>query len=495
MPPVTQADSATPDDDAPAKPPFRVGLSGKLLLLTILFVLLAEVLVFVPSIANVRTMWLKDRVATARLAVLALDATPDNMVPQELARRLLDGAGAIAVAMRVGNTRRLLAASEMPPTVQDTIDLRDYSTFRSLRDALVTFMNGGERTIRVVGDAPMGGDFIEVIMPERPLYVAMITASQNILWVTLIISVFTATLVYAALSWLFVRPLRRMTAQMMRFAGKPEDASRILKPSGRADEIGLAEAELSRMQTELSQTLHHKSRLAALGLAVSKINHDLRNLLSSAQLLSDRISDLREPLVAQLAPKLMRALDRAISYCQQTLAYGRAHEALPDRKSVDVQHLADEVRDTLNLGEGSAIGWVPSIERGLTIDADPEQMFRVLLNLARNSADALTSRVPNDPARDQIRVVGRREGAVVILEIADTGPGLPPRARKHLFEPFHGSGRAGGTGLGLAIAAEIVGLHGGEINLVDGTLGAMFRIAIPDRPVELEEFRNGRLRA
>ncbi len=220
--------------------PFSLGLSGKLLLLTILFVMIAEVLIYVPSIANVRTMWLKDRVATARLAVLALDATPDNMVPQELARRLLDGAGATAVAIKFGNTRRLLATSNMPPEVQDNIDLRDYSFMASVIDAFGTLAAGGDRTIRVVGDAPMGGDFIEIILPERPLYLAMLSASQNILWVSLLISVFTATLVYAALVWLFVRPLQRMTVQMMRFAQNPEDASRILVPSRRNDEIGLA---------------------------------------------------------------------------------------------------------------------------------------------------------------------------------------------------------------------------------------------------------------
>jgi signal transduction histidine kinase len=481
--------------DATANPPFRVGLSGKLLLLTILFVMLAEVLIYIPSIANVRTMWLKDRAATARLAVLALDATPDNMVPQELAKRLLDGAGATAVAVKFGDTRRLLSVSEMPPAVQDSVDLRDYSYMASIMDALATLAHGGNRTIRILDSAPMGGEFIEVILSERPLYGAMLSASQNILWVSLVISIVTAMLVYATLIWLFVRPLRNMTVQMMRFAQNPEDASRILSPTRRADEIGLAERELARMQYELSQALYQKSRLASLGLAVSKINHDLRNLLSSAQLMSDRIANLREPVVAQVAPKLIRALDRAISYCQQTLAYGRAQEPLPMRKSVSVEHLVDEVRDTLNLNENSRIGWVPSVERGLMIDADPEQMFRVLLNLSRNSIEALQTRVPNEPARDQVRVVGRREGSVVVLEVADTGPGLPPRSREHLFEPFHGSVRSGGTGLGLAIAAEIVRLHGGEIKLLDGTIGAAFRISIPDRPAQLDSYREQKLRA
>ncbi len=72
----------------------------------------------------------------------------------------------------------------------------------------------------------------------------------------------------------------------------PESTARIIKPSGRGDEIGVAERELSDMQRDLVSMLHQKSRLAALGLAVSKINHDLRNLLASSQLLSDQLASV-----------------------------------------------------------------------------------------------------------------------------------------------------------------------------------------------------------
>jgi hypothetical protein len=153
------------------------------------------------------------------------------------------------------------------------------------------------------------------------------------------------------------------------------------------------------------------------------------------------------------------------------------------------------VRESLDFGREASIGWVPSVERGLAIDADPDQLLRVLINLVRNSLQALTARAPNDPERDQIRIVARREGAVVILQVSDTGPGLPERARAHLFEPFQGAARRGGTGLGLAIAAELVRAHGGEIRLLEGTIGAAFRIVIPDRPVALEERRAERARA
>ena len=249
------------------------------------------------------------------------------------------------------------------------------------------------------------------------------------------------------------------------------------------------------MQRDLASMLQQKSHLAALGLAVSKINHDLRNLLTSAQLFSEGLTSLPDPRVQRFAPKLMRALERAIAFCQSTLSYGRAQEPPPDRKPVDVEALVEEVRETLGLLADSA----DRLDRRDRARADgrcrPDQLLRVLLNLARNAVQALETRAPNDPARDQIRITGRREGAVVVIEVSDTGPGFPAKAREHLFEAFQGSTRTGGTGLGLAIAAELVRAHGGEIKLVDGTIGATFRLTIPDRAVELDAHRSARARA
>jgi len=329
-------------------------------------------------------------------------------------------------------------------------------------------------------------------MEEAPLRRAMLEFSGNILVLSLIISGITAMLVYASLHYLFVRPMRRITANMMAFRKDPENPMRIVQESGRHDEIGMAERELAAMQADIASMLQQKNRLASLGLAVSKINHDLRNLLASAQLFSDRLSSLPDPRVQRFAPKLMHALERAIAFCQSTLSYGQAQEPPPDRRDVLLEPLVEEVRETLGLGTQSPIRWVGAVERGLVMDADPDQMFRVLLNLTRNAVQALETRVPNDPGRDQIRITGRREGAVAAVEVSDTGPGLTEKTRSHLFEAFQGSTRAGGTGLGLAIAAELVRAHGGEIRLVDGTIGATFRLIIPDRAVELKDRRGAR---
>ena len=474
----------------------RLGLSGKLLLLTALFVMVGEILVFVPTIANFRLAWLSDRLAAAHTAALVLDAAPDGMISDDLTRQLLDSVGAKAVAMKKGDSRQLLAFSEMPPEIDNEVDIRDVAFHRSVVAAFAMIFSGARNDVmRVVGPAPRGGEFVEIVMDEYPLRQAMISFSRNILAVSLAIAAITGVFVYASLVWLFVRPMRRLTAHMVAFGQAPEDASRIIAPSGRADEVGVAERELAAMQRELAGTLQHKNRLASLGLAVSKINHDLRNLLAPAQLLSDRLSHLTDPSVNKLASKLMVTLDRAIAYCEQTLAYGRAQEPPPQRRKVDVATLLDELRDSLDLSDNSPIRWVPSVERGLIVDADPDQLLRALINLVRNSKQALLARAPNDPERDQIRIIGRREGAVVVLQVSDTGPGLPERARAHLFEPFQGAARRGGTGLGLVIAAELVRAHGGEIRLLEGTLGATFRIVVPDRPVVLDERRAERASA
>jgi signal transduction histidine kinase len=474
----------------------RLGLSGKLLALTACAIMLAEVVFYVPSVASYRYSWLNDRLAAAQTAALVFRAAPDDMVPESLQRQILDSIGARMLAMRVEQKRRILASTEVKAQIRQDVDTRDTSMVRSIVGAFETLLLCNDRDImRVVGPAPMGGEFLEIVLDEGPLRRAMWRYSRNILLISLIISTIAATLLYLALHYMFVRPMYRITGNMIAFRADPENPARVITVSGRPDEIGIAERELATMQHDIASMLQQKSRLAALGLAVSKINHDLRNLLASAQLISDRLAHLPDPRVQRFAPKLMRALERAIDFCQSTLSYGRAQERPPERKMIPVEALVDEVRETLDLGPDARIGWVNAVERGLMVDGDHDQLLRVLINLARNAVQALETRAPNDPSRDQIRITGRRQGAVVMLEVADTGPGFPEKARAHLFEAFQGSTRAGGTGLGLAIASELVRAHGGEIRLAEGTIGAAFHIIIPDRAVELEARRNERARA
>ncbi len=496
MEPETGLSDQSAAAEAPARK-LRLGLSGKLLFLTVLFVMVAEVLIYVPSVANFRLNWLNDRLAAAHTAALVLDAAPSGMVPESLAKQILNSIGARTVAMKMGTQRRLLAASDVPSEIDQDIDMRHVPWWHAIIDAFdaLLFCKPND-VIRVVGPAPMtDGDFLEIVLDEMPLSKAMWSFSVNILLLSLAISGITAMLVFFALHYLLVRPMGRITQNMVAFRADPENPARIITESGRSDEIGRAEEELAAMQRELVSMLHQKSRLAALGLAVSKINHDLRNLLASAQLFSDQLSGLPDPKVQRFAPKLMRALERAIAFCQTTLSYGAAQEPPPERKVIPLEPLIDEVYEALGLGLDVPIRWIVAVERGLTVDADHDQLFRVLVNVARNAIQALEARGAKDPARDQIRITGRREGSVVVIEVSDTGPGVPEKARAHMFQAFQGSTRAGGSGLGLAIAAELVRAHAGDIKLVAGTIGATFSITIPDRAVDLDARRGERARA
>lgn len=483
-----------PPTNSPPARRRRFSLSAKLLLLTVIVVATVEAAVLVPTIANFRIAWLSDRLAAARTAALVLDAAPQDSIPMDLTRQLLGSVGAKVIVVKREDTRRLLAMSDMPPEVDKHLDMRDVTLLSAVCGAIDTLTAPKGRLLRLVGDPPSGADFIEIVISETPLKRALLRFTTTTLLVSLLIAGVAGALVYFSLNALFVRPMRRLTERMSAFRENPEDASRIIVPSGRRDEIGTAEETLEELQRALAQTLSQKSHLAALGLAVSKINHDLRNLLASAQLLSDRLAGLPDPTVQRFAPKLLAALDRAITYCEQTLSYGRAMEPLPDRRDVDVAHLLEEVRETLGLGTGAGVGWVVSLEPGLTVDADPDQLFRVILNLVRNAIQALEARAPLNPERDQIRIKAKRLGTTVQIELADTGPGIPAERRAHLFEAFVSSARRGGTGLGLPIAAELVRAHGGDIQLLDAPVGTAFRITLPDQAEEGRQ-RRERLRA
>ncbi len=430
-------------------PPF--GLSGKLLVLTILFVMIAEVLIYVPSIANYRLNLLRDRLSAAYTAALVFEVAPDGMVPENVARQVLDSIGARAVAVKKGQQRRLLAATEMPHAVDHEIDMRDWRWHGAIIDAFGTLFCGDDDVIRVVGDAPMDGEFVEIVINEKPLRDQMLLFSRNILLLSLLISGITATLVYFALHYLFVRPLRRITANMTAFHEAPEDPARVIAASGRHDEIGTTERELAAMQRDL----------ASMRNAVQALESRAAKDPGRDQI---RITGRREGavVVIEVSDTGPGLDERAIAFCQSTLSYGRVQEPPPDRRTIALEPTVEEVRATLGL--------------------------------ERNAVQALESRAAKDPGRDQIRITGRREGAVVVIEVSDTGPGLDERARAHLFEAFQGSTRTGSAGLGLAIAAELVRAHSGEIRLVDGTIGATFRVTIPDRAVELDQ-RRERVRA
>lgn len=467
-------------------------LSNKLLLLTLLFVMVAEVLIYIPSIANFRNVWLQEKLDTAALVAMTAGASPQARLPHDLEKRMLMSIGIEAIALRSEGQRWFVAVENMPTWVAAHHDLTSMKPLDSIRAAFSTLFSTGNDLIMVSGNPPPGSDRFEIVVRESSLRGALLTYSRNILLLSMVISAITGALVYVALRSKIVRPIQRLSASILAFSTAPEEASSIIVPSGRSDEIGAAETRLAEMQKSLRDMLAQRRHLADLGLAVSKINHDLRNILASAQLFTDRMGAAEDPVAKRFAPKVIRAIDRAISYTRSVLAYGQATEEPPRRQLLSLRRLVDDVADVLALPGSERVSWENRIPSEVEVDGDPEQLFRVLMNLCRNALEAMDDGDDLAVIR-RVWVEGERQGSVVAFRVCDTGPGVPARARMNLFQPFHGSVRPGGTGLGLAIAAEIVRAHGGEIRLLErpGT-GAIFEATIPDRPVSLEARRQVR---
>lgn len=457
------------------------GLSVRLLALTVLFVLLGEVLIYVPSISRYRQVFLDERIEAAHLAALAVEAAPDRSVTEALGAALLARVGVSAAVVERPDGRKTILGGGMAGAPDARFDLREAPPLSLIGHALDTLRHGGARTIQVVGtaDGEPPGTLVHILLSEASLHTAMIDYSGRILALSLVLAFIVAGLVYLSLHWLMVRPLGRMTDSLISFRRAPEDAAATIEVSGRRDEIGLAQRELHVMQRRVRAALRQKARLAAVGAGVAKINHDLRNMLATAALLSDRLADARDPEVRKLAAPVVSAIDRAAALCTQTLTYATAGGLEPRRASFTLAPLVDEVESALPIAAGGAIVWRNDVPPGLRVSADRDQVYRVVLNLARNAVEALAGRT----AGGTVRIGARREATVTIVEIADTGPGLPDEARNHLFEAFAGAGRSDGTGLGLAIARDLMHNHGGEIGLdrSDPT-GTVFSLRFPDPP-------------
>lgn len=460
----------------------RLGLSARLLLLTILFVMVAEVFIYVPSIAQFRKSWLEERLAAAQIAALALVATSDFMVSDDLAKELLANAQVQAVVLKRGDSRKLILGDDMPINVTARYDLRKSGPVDLVVDAFTAMRRNDDGLIEVTGRTrENAGEYVQIILKEMPLSEAMYAHTRNVVFLSLMISLITASLMCLSLLWLMVRPITRIAASMMAFREAPEDGTRVMTPSGRSDEIGMVQRELGEMQEAVRAALHQKTHLANLGGAVAKINHDLRNILASAHLISDRLNTSQDPTVMSVAPRLLRAINRAVNLCQQTLEYSKSDESAPRIKSFEIRSILEEVASSLGLdgAAATAIVWRNDISSDLLVNADPEHIFRALLNLCRNAQQILEIGVPPS-GRQEILARGVLTNGAVMIEIEDSGPGFPAQALQYLFEPFRGNARSGGTGLGLAIARELIVANGGAIELAHSdSNGTVFRITLP----------------
>ena len=453
-------------------------LSGRLLFLTVLYALASEVLIFMPTIGLYHREFLDDHILSAELAILPFTEPGGQDLSERLRQELLKHADADAVMLKRSYRRDFFQVGGVPKRIDRTIDLTSDSLLADMDNGMDCLLRGGVRELHVIAPTHIkGAQSISIVLGEAPLRNALLVYAVRAVAAALFISAVTASLVFTSLYFFLVRPMRRITHAMVAFRENPEDASRILAASQRAGEIGLAERELAAMQRDLYGFLRQKARLAALGAVVARIQHDLRNILANAQLASDRLTAVEDPIVKRLTPSLVASINRAIALATNTLKFGRAEERIPQKTPVSLRALVNEVAQSV-LGPLPRVVLDNCIDTGLAADADHEQLFRMILNLVRNAAEALASRETGGV----ICVSAARADRCVQIDIADNGPGVPEAILGKLFEPFASTARAGGTGLGLAIARDLARGHGGELSLVStGPDGTVFRITHPER--------------
>jgi signal transduction histidine kinase len=461
-----------------------LGLAGRVLVITIGFVLLALTLFYVTRLAAFRETWLHNKLAAAQTTVIAFDAGGSAPVAPELSRKLLESVGVKSMTISTPTGERVLSVAEASPGVVQTVNL-DGETFLDSIGAAFRALVAKPGTIIDVSDGTSQDEAgIAVTLDEAPLIAAMWRLSHNFLNIALTIASVVTCVLWIALWQMVLRPVRRLTSNIIGFGENPQDISRIIAPSGQRDEIGRAETALAAMQGSLAHELAQRKRLAELGMAVARINHDLRNMLTAAQLISDRLTTIPDPLAQRLAPRLVATLDRAIQFCQATLTYGAAREQPPNRRRFDLSDMVRQVSESARAENDDAVDYQIDIPPRFEIYADPDHILRVIENLTRNASQALMAKGAPDGRPKAIRFAAIRTEGVALIEISDTGPGFPADQSERIFEPFHKSTSEVGSGLGLAIAADLVARNGGAITLAparadDFYCGARFLIKLP----------------
>lgn len=480
-------------DEADAKPSipvdFKRSLSSQLLALTIFFILVAEIVVMIPSIADRRVDWLRERLEAAYLVGLALDSPQGGMIAEEEANKLFATANILGVTIDYEGTRTPVMSPRLTQEqsrVVRFVNLDNSLWMTFVTDAWASLFSSSDYSIRVVGRPEYAsGAKVDMYVSQAALRQHLTRSAINILLLSLLISTLTAMLLFSALDRLIVRPVRRLTRNMAAFERNPEDRSGVLEPSGRHDELGAAERSLAALETRIATLLSERRRLAALGSGISKISHDLRNILASAQLMSDRLAKSDDPRVRKLSPRLLSSLDRAIALSRDTLNYARMDSAALKKERVELRHLVEQAfDDAANL----SVRFENEAPADLFVSVDQTQIYRALFNLIRNAVDAIAPAAEEiagegaeePPIRGSVTVSATRQGELIEIAIADTGPGLPDAARESLFEPFKGSTKPGGSGLGVAIASEIARAHGGSLALAKtDAAGTIFMLTLP----------------
>ena len=461
---------------------FFIGrLSGKLLVLTIIFVMVAELLIFIPSAAIYRQTWLMERATSAGLLTLAIEGVPNYEGGEMLSQRFMQDTDVSMVAQKRDGMSQLVLG--MPPGDANiiTVDLRTKRRLPLFRDSFQDFFGDGKAYIRILSAPTVDGvEALEVLVPQHALKQAMRDYSKRILLWSLAISVLTGLMIYAALSLIIVKPIRKLAGGLAKFRKEPRKR---ISPgsedvSVRKDEIGQLQREFSDMKTGVRAAFKQQERLATLGMAMAKINHDLRNVLTSTQLISDRLASDPDERIKGMGERLVRAVERGVKLCEATLSFSQSVEEKPQMRPVRMATLIGEAAgDALAEHQvmPTKVKFKNLVDTNLTAHIDPDHTYRIFHNLFRNALEALgQSEAP--ALRVEVEIIDDK----ACFNIIDTGPGIPPNIQKNLFKAFTTGANKGGTGLGLTISRELARAQGGNLILQStSAAGTIFTLSLP----------------
>jgi len=444
--------------------------------------MLAELLLFIPSVAFSRQAWIKDRVQQAGLLAQALTGVPDFEATQTLTDQFVADTDVILMAAKRNGMTELVLGDNMSAIEGKVImiDLRKSDRIPSLIAPFQDMFSKPSDSLRVLADSPVEGqDSIELIIPRQKLRVEMRDYFINIFQLSLFIAIITGTLIFLAMSALIIRPVQDLANDMTAFRNDPNRRNFMRSHKHRKDEIGQLEREFIDLKQSLRAAFRQRERLADLGLSVAKINHDLRNVLASALLISDRLSMNPDEKLADMGERLTRSVERGIGLTEDVLSYSKAESADPD---------IQEVRIAFTIGEAAAdvIAQFPEtqfrnrVPTDLLVHSDPDHAYRIFHNIFRNAAQAMRAA---DSETRLLKASVELGKEAVNLQISDSGPGLPEKAKDNLFQAFAG-GQAHNestksTGLGLSISKELAKAQGGDLKLKSSdSSGTVFELTL-----------------
>jgi len=457
----------------------RNRLSERVIVLTIAFVMIAEAVIFVPSVASFCREWLQDRADSAGLLSIAIQGVPDYEGSEALSKAFMAQTGVEMVAAETDGMSELLLGMAPDMPIIETIDLRDASHRPRIILALKTLLMEEEGLLRVIADSPVPKQMsLEYLVPQPLLHEAMWDYFRNIFWLSVLIALITGSLIYLALSRMIVAPVQKLAGELERFRDDPLTQYNFAPPSRRRDEIGDLQRGFRQMKRDVRASFRQRDRLATLGLAVAKIQHDLRNILNAAQLVSDRIAMDPDERVAKMGKRLERVIDRGIRVATETLDYTKQAPTEVERERIRIATLLGEIAaDTVNGFKG--LNFVNRVPSDLVVMVDADNTYRLFHNLFRNAGQALDAMKAPSATRE-LKVWANVQGDQAHIHVGDSGPGLPQRTKDNLFTPFAGASGNGSTGLGLSISEELARAQGGALVLVksDDT-GTEFRVTLP----------------